>query len=395
MPDQLNRRWLLKSLLGAAAAGVVPFPMQGLWLPQGNQLTGMQRGQMGRLAAGFKTRFRVPALSVAISRNGQFVFDQGFGFDQGFAAGKAKDLGPTNMLSLFRIADLTMPITAVTIFTLIEQGKLNLTDKVFGGSGVLGTKYGKSPYKQYVSDITVDDLLTHTCGGWADDASDPMFRSNSWDQAKLIGWTLENLPLSYPPGQHWAYSNFGYCVLGRVIEQVTGQPYADYVQSNILAPCGIGGMRIAGNTLRQRAPNEVVYFGQYNEDPYKMNVARMDSDAGWLATSSALVQFLDHVGGSGSIPSLLKPETIRTMTTPSPAFPASSAAKYARGWMVGSGNWWHNGSLPGSTTIMVRTATGLCWAALANTRTEPHDEIDNALDETMWAMARSVPGWGA
>jgi CubicO group peptidase (beta-lactamase class C family) len=176
---------------------------------------------------------------------------------------------------------------------------------------------------------------------------------------------------------------------------VTGQPYADYVQSNILAPCGINGMRIAGNTLRQRAPNEVVYVGQYNEDPYKMNVARMDSDAGWLATSSALVQFLDHVGGSGNIPSLLKPETIRTMTTPSPAFPASSAAKYARGWMVGSGNWWHNGSLPGSTTIMVRTATGMCWAALANTRTEPHDEIDNALDGTMWAMARSVPGWGA
>ena len=246
-----------------------------------------------------------------------------------------------------------------------------------------------------MSDITVDDLLTHTCGGWADDASDPMFRSNSWDQAKLIGWTLENLPLSYPPGQHWAYSNFGYCVLGRVIEQVTGQPYADYVQSNILAPCGISGMRIAGNTLRQRAPNEVVYFGQYNEDPYKMNVARMDSDAGWLATSSALVQFLDHVGGSGNIPSLLKPETIRVMTTPTPAFPASSAAKYARGWMVGSGNWWHNGSLPGSTTLMVRTATGLCWAALANTRTEPHDEIDNALGETMWAMARSVPGWGA
>ena len=131
------------------------------------------------------------------------------------------------------------------------------------------------------------------------------------------------MPLSYPPGQHWAYSNFGYCLLGRVIEQVTGQAYADYVQSNVLAPCGISGMRIAGNTLRQRAANEVVYFGQYGEDPYKMNVARMDSDAGWLATSSALVQFLNHVGGSGNIPSLLKPETIRTMTTPSPAFPGS------------------------------------------------------------------------
>ena len=395
MAEKLSRRFLLKNLVGAAAAGMVPPPMWGLLFPQGDQPTGIERGEMGRIVAAFKRNFSVPALSVAISRNGQFVFDQGFAFDQGFRQGNSKDLGPTDMSSLFRIASVTKPITAVTIFTLIEQGKLNLTDKVFGASGILGTKYGKAPYKQYVTDITVDHLLTHTCGGWPDDSTDPMFRFNSWDQAKLIGWTLENLPLSYPPGQHWAYSNFGYCLLGRVIEQVTGQPYADYVQSNVLAPCGISGMRIAGNTLRQRVANEVVYFGQFNEDPYKMNVARMDSHGGWLATPSALVQFLDHVAGSGNLPSMLKPETIRIMTTPSPAFPANSVAKYARGWRVGMGNWWHNGSLPGSTTIMVRTATGLCWAALANTRTEPHDQIDTALDETMWSMARSVPAWGA
>jgi CubicO group peptidase (beta-lactamase class C family) len=58
------------------------------------------------------------------------------------------------------------------------------------------------------------------------------------------------------------WMNFGYCLLGWVIEQITGQPYSGYVQSAVLAPCGISGMRIAGNTLRERAPNEVVYFGQ-------------------------------------------------------------------------------------------------------------------------------------
>jgi CubicO group peptidase (beta-lactamase class C family) len=236
--------------------GMVDFPIPGLLWAQGNQLTGMQRGEIGRLAAGFKRSFNVPALSVAISRNGQFAFDQGFGFNQGIQMGNEKDLGPVNMSSLFRIASVTKPITAVTLFTLIEQGKLNLTDKVFGTSGILGTKYGKTPYQQYVTDITVDNLLTHTCGGWPADSTDPMFRFDSWDQAKLIGWTLENLPLTSPPGEHWAYSNFGYCLLGRVIEQVTGQSYADYVQSAVLAPCGVTGTRIAGNTLRQRAPDE-------------------------------------------------------------------------------------------------------------------------------------------
>ncbi len=347
---------------------------------------------MGRISGAFRRQFSVPALSVAISHNGQFVYDEAWGM-----ADREHAL-QVNTGNLFRIASVTKPITAVTIFTLIEKGKLNLTDKVFGPSGIFGNKYGKPPYKQYVTDITVDNLLTHTSGGWPNDSTDPMFQHNGWDHDKLITWTIENLPLTYPPGQHWAYSNFGYCVLGRVIEQVTGQPYETYVQANILAPCGITDMRIAGNTLHQRAPNEVVYYGQYNEDPYKMNVTRMDSHGGWIASPARLVQFLDHVNGFGNMHSLLKPETIRTMTTPSPVYPNTNGAAYARGWMVrnnGMGNWWHSGSLPGSTTIMVRTATGLCWAALTNTRTEPSSDIDAALDQMMWNMARSVPQWGA
>jgi len=347
---------------------------------------------MGRLVAEFKRSFSVPAMSIAISRNGQFVYDRAFGLMDRSKALQAEQS------TLFRIASVTKPITSVTIFSLIEKGKLNLTDKVFGPAGVLGTKYGKDPYKQYVTDITVDHLLTHTCGGWPNDATDPMFQHDSWDHEKLISWTLENLALSYPPGQHWAYSNFGYCVLGRVIEQVTGQPYDAYVQANILAPCGVTDMQIGRNKEGQRFPNEVTYFGQYSEDPYKMNVTRMDSHGGWVASPASLVQFLDHLGGSPNLPSLLKPETIRMMTTPAPAYPQNSPGKYARGWMVrnnGQGNWWHSGSLPGTTTIMVRTATGMCWAALTNTRTEPHNEMDAALDQLVWNMVRVVPAWGA
>ena len=107
----LSRRVLLRNLLGAAAFGVVDFPMPGLLWAQGNQLTGMQRGEMGRLGASFKRSFNVPALSVAISRNGQFVFDQGFGLNENIQTGNAKDLGPVNISSLFRVASLSKPIT--------------------------------------------------------------------------------------------------------------------------------------------------------------------------------------------------------------------------------------------------------------------------------------------
>jgi CubicO group peptidase (beta-lactamase class C family) len=390
---ELTRRSLIKGVARTVAVGILSSKTRAFAFQEqnGSQLTGREKGELGRLVAAFKRQFNVPGFSVAISRNGQFVYDRGFG------VADRKDSIQVSESSLFRIASLSKPITSVAIFTLIEKGQLHLNDKVFGPSGVLGTKYGKGFEKPYVSDVTVDHLLTHTAGGWPNDSTDPMFQHDSWDQTKLISWAIEDLPLSYPPGQHWAYSNFGYCVLGRVIEQVSGQSYADYVQANVLAPSGINGMRIAANSIKQRADNEVVYYGQYGEDPYKMNVTRMDSHGGWIATPSNLVQFLDHLG-SPNMPSLLKPDTIHTMVTPSPAYSQSSDAKYARGWMVrnnGAGNWWHTGSMPGSTTIMVRTATGLCWAALANTRTQPNDEINAALDNLIWQMVRSVPRWGA
>ena len=381
-----SRRAVLGGLLRAAAATAVGGPAlsslaQSMFGPQDQQ----RRGPMFYTQQ-FDRQFRVPAMSVGISKAGRFVYDHTGGMaDPQHSIQAQQD-------SLFRIADVSKPITAVTIFSLIEAGKLTLSAKVFGPGAILGTNYGKPPYQQYVADITVDHLLTHTAGGWAADANDPMLHNNGWDKAKLISETIQNVPLTAQPGTQWIYSNFGYCILGRVIEQITGQPYAAYVQANILAPCGITNMQIAANSERDRATNEVIYIGQYSEEPYKINVTRMDSTAGWIANSTQLVQFLNHVGGAPNIPALLKPETIATMTTPAPAYPAGDA-RYARGWMVsgnGLGSWWHTGSLPGSTALMVRNPDGSCFAAICNSRTQPHQEMDTALYDMMWNLTQNV-----
>ena len=382
-----TRRDVIGGLLRAGAAAVIGGPRLSALAQQGLGHQNQGRGPIFYTQS-FQRQFRVPAMSVAISRGGRFVYDHAGGMADPQHSIQAQED------SLFRIADVSKPITAVTIFSLIENGKLNLTDKVFGPGAILGTLYGKPPYKQYVVDITVDNLLTHTAGGWASDANDPMLHNNGWDQAKLIASTIENVPLASQPGTQWIYSNFGYCILGRIIEQVTGQPYASYVQSNILAPCGISAMQVGRNSERDRATNEVIYIGQYSEEPYKINIKRMDSTDGWIASSTQLVQFLNHVAGAPGIPSLLTPQTIQTMTTPATAYPEGDA-RYARGWMVsnnGAGAWWHNGSLPGSTSLMMRTPDGLCSAAICNTRTEPHQEMDSALYQTMWDLAGRFSG---
>ena len=382
-----TRRAVISNLLRAAAATAIGGPAFSARAQSTFQVQNQRNIGPGQYTGAFQRQFRVPAMSIAISKNGRFVYDHAGGMAD------RQHMTQAQQGTLFRIADLSKPITAVTIFSLIQAGKLRLTDKVFGPTGILGEKYGKPPYKQYVADITVDHLLTHTAGGWPADANDPMMHNNGWSQAKLIASTIENVPLTNEPGTHWAYSNFGYCILGRVIEQVTGQPYEGYVQANILAPCGITDMQIAHNSERQRASNEVVYIGQYSEDPYKINIDRMDSSDGWIASSTQLVQFLNHVAGAPNIPALLKPDTIRAMTTPVAAYPQGDA-RYARGWMVsdnGAGSWWHSGSLPGSTSLMVHNPDGSCSAALCNTRTEPHQEMDTALYQMIWNLAQSTP----
>ena len=180
MPTRLSRRAAIRNFVGAAAGMALPMNAASLAQNGNDQPRGVERGNMGRIAGAFRRQFSVPALSVAISRNGQFVYDEASGM-----ADKEHAL-QVNTANLFRIASVTKPITSVTIFTLIEKGKVNLTDKVFGSSGVLGNKYGKPPYKQYVTDITVDNLLTHTSGGWPNDSTDPMFQHDSWDHDKLI-----------------------------------------------------------------------------------------------------------------------------------------------------------------------------------------------------------------
>jgi len=380
----ITRRLAIKRLLSASALAMPFSGCHSLARPlAAEEISPSERQQMADVAAAFMREFDIPGLSVAIARDGRLVYENPFG------ESNRQSHERLTVSNLFRIASVSKPITSTAIFTLIERDTLRQHDQVFGPGAVLGTKFGKPPYKKWVEEITIDHLLTHTCGGWDNSSDDPMFENLAMDHAQLIAWTLETKPLKNPPGAHFAYSNFGYCVLGRVIEQITGRPYNDFVREEILGRCGVGDMRISGNTLEEGAPEEVLYYGQNGDNPYDMNVTRMDSHGGWLATPRDLVLFLNHVDGFKSTPNILKPETIKWMTTPSPV-----NSGYARGWAVNSANnWWHSGSLPGTTTIMVRTATGFCWAALTNTRRTGQPDIGLALDNMVWDMAHKVTAW--
>ncbi|WP_343744311.1 serine hydrolase domain-containing protein [Chitinophaga sp.] len=327
-----------------------------------------------RIFNAFMKKYHVPGMAVAITRNGKLVYAKGFGVADRRTGEKV------TAHSRFRIASVSKSITAVAILKLVETAKLSLQDKVFGAGALLGTTYGSNPYDHRLKAVTVQHLLQHTAGGWSNTANDPMFSHPGWSVDTLLARTIDQQPLEYDPGTVYAYSNFGYCILGRIIEKVTGKNYADYVQTAVLQPAGIHHMEIGGNTLSERKPGEVTYYGQQGQQPYNFNLSRMDAHGGWIASATDLALFLTSIDGFNTRVDILSPASVKTMTTGSAA-----NTGYALGWAVNAwNNWWHAGSLPGTASEIVRAANGFNWVVLCNTRTDK--AFFNDLDGLVWKV---------
>ena len=221
----VSRRQMLQSSL-LCAVGMVYGSSPALPQEFASPPTPDERKRLARLAAAFMETYEVPGLSVAIAIKGKSAYVGAFGVadrDTGEA------LTPQHR---FRIASISKPITSTGIFTLIEAGKLQLDKSVFGPNSILGDDYPWSADGSNIEKITIEHLLTHTAGAWENNANDPMFSNKEMSHRELIAWTLKNMPLTIPPGKSFAYSNFGYCVLGRVIEKITGQTYERYIKDN-------------------------------------------------------------------------------------------------------------------------------------------------------------------
>lgn len=328
------------------------------------------------------TDHEVPGASLAVTHNGRLVYSRGFGWAD------ADHKQPVQPDSLFRIASISKPITAVAILQLIEQGKLRLDDRVLDLLKLKPTELGDPR----LADITVRHCLEHS-GGWDRDKSfDAMFRpvliarSLQVDPPagpnEVIRYML-GMPLDFAPGERYAYSNFGYCLLGRVIECVTGKPYEEHMRTALLAPLGIQRMKIGHTLLDERADGEVMYhdqargpavlgksLGEEVPSPYgAWYLEAMDAHGGWIASAADLVRFASALDDPQRSP--LKADSIAAM------FSRPNYAKddrfYACGWFVrsvveGKQTAWHTGSLPGTSTILVRRHDGLAWSVLFNRR---------------------------
>jgi D-alanyl-D-alanine carboxypeptidase len=350
------------------------------------------------LVSRFMTKCNVPGMSVSVTKDNRLVYSKAYGY----ADTSAHQSTATS--NLFRLASDSKQFTSVTIMRLLDQKKIAMTDKIFGAGAILGTTYGTQPYGPGIIDITVSDLLHHTSGGWSADGSaannfnDPMFSNLTMTNQQLISWTLNNIPLDTLPNTRFEYSNFGYFLLARVIEKITGESYAQAVQDMVLTPCGITDMRIAGNTLAERAQSEVVYYNQESQTPYSgLNIARADGCAGWIASSVDLVKFNTHVNQLNPATDLLSSNAYTIMTSTTPA-----SNGYACGWAVypDQEGFEHQGGLPGTssdqafqTLLMSPANTGnFSFGIVINTRNLANN-YGTDLDNIFWHAQPNISVW--
>ncbi len=332
----------------------------GVW-DNGN-ISGADMQKIDQAIQGYMSTNNVPGISIAFCKAGRLVFAKSYG-----QAVKATG-EPASPNHLFRIASVSKPLTALAIMKLVEQGKVKLTDKVFGANGILNT-YTIPNTNPQVANITVSHLLHHS-SGFSNTQGDPAFIKYELSHSQLIQWVINNEIISNTPGTVNSYNNFGYIVLGRIIEKKSGQTYEQFVRSNITSPAGANNMRIGANSEAGKANNEVTYHpSSQGSAPYNLRLDRMDGNGGWIASAIDLARVLVRYDGNGSKPDLLQASSINALRVGD-----ASTNNYGLGYViVNGGGKMHNGAMPGTNALMHDTGDGGGWSMVLNTRAE----VDN------------------
>lgn len=358
--------------------------------------------------------YDIPGGAVAVATDGRLVLARGYGVAD-------TDSGePVQPDSLFRIASISKPITAVAILWLVESGDLDLDDRAFDILNEYEPLEGDH-VDPGIREVTVRHLLQHS-GGWdRDESFDPMWAATKVEQAlrvpkpvsceDIITFMLGE-PLDFEPGMRYAYSNFGYCILGRIVEEVSGRPYEEYVRNQLLQPVGITRMRIGGTLPEDRADGEVSYYGYPGQSwarsvlpdtqqrvPWPeggFHLKTMDSHGGWIASPIDLVRFTTALGDRP--PLLLERHSVVQMLS-RPDLPTwqDTGSHYGMGWGAiprrGDVIWWHNGAMPGNVSILVGNYNGTGWAALFNSRPENSRLFLEEVETLLWDQVGAGRTW--
>ena len=379
---------LLSFLLAASSitASAAAYPITGTPVPQ------YQSFDTGVIS--MMRHWHLAGGAVAIMKNGKIVYSRGFGY------ANLADHTKIQPDTLFRIASTSKAITASAVLSLVQQGKLKLSDRVFDVLN-LSPLPGQTENSQ-VKTMTVADLLYMT-SGWSK-WFDPLFGPWPSNYAKRLGQTppvdcqtvarfmMSQAPNTVP-GSTFVYSNLNYCILGLVVAKASGMPYADYVKTNILKPVGVTDMLLANTQLGMQSPREPLYY-PINPDnspstkefiripglPYGDNqlLFKNAANGGWVASAPDLAKWANGLRTG----QLLNNTLLHIMLSPPPSFKARMVRSskthkmvaqrwpYGMGWFLSSSHgkpfYFTHGSFTGTNSVIFWRNDGTILVAVFN-----------------------------
>jgi CubicO group peptidase (beta-lactamase class C family) len=215
--------------------------------------------------------------TVLVAQNGKLLLTKGYGY------ANAEWETANTLRTKFRVGSLTKQFTATAIMQLREHGLLSLQDSV--------CEY-LQPCVEAWKPVTLHHLLSHTSGVPSYGMPDSKLRAIPPWTAQQIAARFRDQPLEFAPGTRWQYSDWGYCLLGLVIEIVTFRPYAQVLREQIFEPLEMHdtGYDRAQTILEQRAAGYRLVDGQLENAEF-INMAGPHSAGALYSTAEDLYKW--------------------------------------------------------------------------------------------------------
>jgi CubicO group peptidase (beta-lactamase class C family) len=252
-----------------------------------------------------------PGLAVALVHHGRSIWAAGYGVAD-------RTTGqPVTATTRFQAASLSKPVTAWGVLRLVESGRIGLDEPIVGH-----LRRWRPPASPFDADgLTVRRLLSHTAGlsvhGYVGQRADRPLPSIV---ASLSGKTGDGFPVELleAPGQRWLYSGGGYSLAQLLVEQLTGRPFTDYMQAEVLEPLGMTASSFHWSRTAATARPHDAHGRQIGDFAFAEQAA-----AGLVTTAPDLARFLAAAlaGPRGEPPGrgVLSPAGVQVALTAAPA----------------------------------------------------------------------------
>ena len=281
------------------------------------------------------------AVSVAVSIDGEIVHEAAMG------ARMPDTFDAVEPTDKFRIASISKTVTAITALQLVEEGLVGLDDPI---GDLVAEAVGVDSPSAGVAGLTLRRLLTHTSGFPQYESLFFRNQADSCEEAAAVGVTRSL------QGGGYRYSNMNYCVLGLLIEQLTGQDYEQVVAERLLTPLGIVGMRLA--PTQDPGPDEVVH----RTVPDRNYMEVLGAAGAWVASPADLVTIYNSLDPDTAGWKPLDAETVAEMKT-AVNDPRAPDRGYGMGVILyGAGAAGHTGTIESTHAMVLDRADNVTWA---------------------------------